>query len=126
MIPLVVIGLGICALAGCGGARLQVNDASTGYVISGAIIEADLRDGRMVRLATTGSDGSARIAPPPGADRLAIRAAGYRPTTARPGVTSVALQPAWLGAFMDGGATPRPDSDHAHAPRRPCNCRTAR
>ncbi|MBA3709675.1 MAG: hypothetical protein H0W83_12745, partial [Planctomycetes bacterium] len=85
---LIIAAIVTGSLAGCGGgSRVEVRDATTGYLVGGARIEATLRDGRSLTLGTTGNDGAARIAPPPHVDYLFVSATGYKPARAGAGDT---------------------------------------
>jgi hypothetical protein len=125
--------MALAALAGCGGTRVRVTDSTTGAAIGGARVIAE--DERGTELASTHSGGAgyARLSLPRGAAMIYVAADGYKlqGVAARhlpeDGTLAVALEPAWMASFMDGGVhrTFAPGESHDGTPK-PCHCHDAR
>jgi hypothetical protein len=125
--------LALLACAGCGGTRVRVTDATTGAAIRGArVVAEDARGATLARAGTSGA-GAATLTLPERVSVVLVSADGYKlqgiPRRALPddGTITVALEPAWLGSFMDGGVHRdfAPGESHDGTPER-CHCHDAR
>jgi hypothetical protein len=120
-------------LTGCGGTRLRVTDSTTGAPIGGAHVRAEDERGTELAASRSGGAGYARLSLPHGAAMIYVSADGYKlqgvPARRLPedGTLAVALEPAWMDSFMDGGVHRNfaPGESHDGTPK-PCHCHDAR
>jgi hypothetical protein len=102
--PLVLLACA-CALAGCGGLRVEVVDAQSGRAVPGARVAVSAQ-GVVLSSATTGGGGGATVdAAAAPAEVVTVSAAGYAPWGAPvaqppPASLRVELTPGWVDAFL--------------------------
>ena len=126
---LVVVAAG--AGAGCAAARVSVVDAVSGQPVRGAEVAIQDRQAGVLASRHTDGDGEAGLPAPAGADTLTITASGYRTWGTSwagppPATLHVALQPAYVDAFMGSGAAGMDAPTAEFVTPKHCHCGDAR
>ncbi len=120
----------VLLLGGCSAARVSVVDAVSGQPVPDAeVVILDRQAGQLASCRTDGA-GSAGLPAPGAADSLTVSARGYRtwgtPWSATPPARlQVALEPAFVDAFLGSGAAGMDAPAAEFVTPRHCHCRDA-
>jgi hypothetical protein len=122
----------LAGAAGCSASRVVVVDAVSGKPVADAEVAVVDRQAAVLVSRRTGGSGEVGLPAAPAADALTVSASGYRTWgaawgAAPPARLQVALEPAYIGAFLGSGAAGM-DAPTAQfvKPRHHCPCEDAR